>query len=261
MANNSITFFGTSDGTAQANFHHTSLLVRLGGATILLDCGAPVDVLLKRANADFNEIDAVVISHLHSDHVGGLAMLIQAMWLEQRTKPLPIYLPRGAVSIFQKWLHACFLFQETFNFRLQLRPIPENRTFSVKGVKIRAFPTTHLEMNRAQFGKKYRRVAFEAYEFLLEKSGKRIGWSGDFGAAADLAPLFREPLDTLVTEMAHCTKESLWEFLSRQNIRQVIFTHVGRTDRANLAEISGRVRKILGSKIVLFASDGDVVEI
>jgi 7,8-dihydropterin-6-yl-methyl-4-(beta-D-ribofuranosyl)aminobenzene 5'-phosphate synthase len=60
--------------------HGVSYLIRTDTATILLDIGhnpdrtpvAPFMQNLQALGVDFNEIDRVVISHLHPDHVGGL---------------------------------------------------------------------------------------------------------------------------------------------------------------------------------------------
>ena len=55
----SITFLGTSDGLPSADRHHASLLLRLAGQTILLDCGEPCSHTLKRMGVDFRNLDAV----------------------------------------------------------------------------------------------------------------------------------------------------------------------------------------------------------
>src|ERR1700688_2799209 len=93
---NSLQFLGTSDGLPSPDRHHASLLVRLGGQTLLFDCGEPCSHTLKRLGIDFNSIDAIFISHTHSDHIGGLPMLIQSMWLGSRERPLPIWVPPPA---------------------------------------------------------------------------------------------------------------------------------------------------------------------
>lgn len=45
---------------------------------LLLDCGAPAPLLLSRMGVDLAEVETVVISHLHGDHVGQLPMLLVA---------------------------------------------------------------------------------------------------------------------------------------------------------------------------------------
>src|SRR5208282_5839063 len=121
----SVTFLGTSDGLPSTNRKHASLLVRIAGRTVLLDCGEPCSHTLKRMGVDFNSIDAVVISHTHSDHVAGFPMLVQSMWLERRRRPLPVWIPRHAIRPLQNWLRACYLFDSLLPFRIQWRPLSE----------------------------------------------------------------------------------------------------------------------------------------
>ena len=61
-----------------------SYLVEAGGARVLFDCGLsggrPQSALVHNAallGADLDRLDAVVISHLHVDHVGGLRAMRQ----------------------------------------------------------------------------------------------------------------------------------------------------------------------------------------
>jgi 7,8-dihydropterin-6-yl-methyl-4-(beta-D-ribofuranosyl)aminobenzene 5'-phosphate synthase len=62
------------------------------GKTILFDTGGDGDVLLgnmRTPGFDPNEIDAVVISHAHGDHTGGLASFLD------RRDGVPVYIPGG----------------------------------------------------------------------------------------------------------------------------------------------------------------------
>lgn len=69
-----------------------SCLVRVGGKTLLFDTGRIGRILManmEKLDVDPEEIDVIVISHKHSDHVGGLRML-----LEECDRPR-VYLPEG----------------------------------------------------------------------------------------------------------------------------------------------------------------------
>jgi ribonuclease BN (tRNA processing enzyme) len=241
----SITFLGTSDGLPSADRHHASLLLRLGGQTILLDAGEPCSHTLKQAGFDFNSLDAIVVTHAHSDHIGGLPMLVQSCWLEQRSRPLPVYLPPGIIQPLRVWLHACFLFEELFPFALQLKPLTDS--------SFRVYPTTHLEHTRREFEGKHPQVRFEAFAVAFESGHKRVGYSGDLGGPEDLTPLF--PLDLLVCELAHFHPQELANFLKNKSLKRLVLTHLGRPIRARLAE----VQRILPDAI--FTTDGDTIQV
>ena len=62
---------------------------------VLVDAGLSVKDLNKRLaeiGEDPDSIDAVLITHEHSDHVAGLARFVR--WREKRKKPVPVYLSR-----------------------------------------------------------------------------------------------------------------------------------------------------------------------
>src|SRR5687768_17086560 len=88
----SLKCFGVGDGTPSAERNHSAYLYRLGTATLLIDCGEPVSRSFKATGLSYETIDRIFLSHLHSDHVGGLFMLLQGFWLEQRRQQLTIHL-------------------------------------------------------------------------------------------------------------------------------------------------------------------------
>ncbi len=112
----SVTFLGTSDGLPSPDRHYASLLVKFATQTILLDCGEPCSHTLKQMGEGFDAIDLVVISHTHSDHVGGLPMLLQSMSLERRRRPLTVWMPVHAIRLMREWLDACYLFEPQLGF-------------------------------------------------------------------------------------------------------------------------------------------------
>lgn len=69
-------------------------LVDAGGKKILVDCAAGTNYQLARARVDPNAIDAILITHLHADHVAGLVPLLGEMYLAGRKKHLEIYGPK-----------------------------------------------------------------------------------------------------------------------------------------------------------------------
>jgi ribonuclease BN (tRNA processing enzyme) len=255
----SVTFLGTSDGLPSADRHHASLLLRKAGQTILLDCGEPCSHTLKRMGVGFNTIDAVVISHTHSDHVAGLPMLIQSMWLEQRTRPLPIWMPRRAIRPLQNWLTTCFLFEQQFKFCIQWRALSEKTPVRVGPVRVAAYRTSHLDETRKHFAGKNPGVGFDAFCLVLETGDKRIGYSGDIGKPSDLLPLMKKSVDLLIVEVAHCAPGQLLAFLRDRPIRHVAFTHLSRSARARLQKFRRNALHALRPARVTFACDGDTI--
>ena len=98
-----LTFLGTGCGWPMADRYHSSLLLEEGGRRWLLDAGEPCSHRLKAMGVPFDSIDAVFISHGHSDHLSGLPMLMQGAWLEGRSRALPVYLPSELIAPVRMW--------------------------------------------------------------------------------------------------------------------------------------------------------------
>ena len=257
MAECSIRCFGVGDGWPCADRHHSSFLYRFGETSILVDCGEPISSSYKASGLSYDAIDQILLSHLHSDHVGGFFMLMQGFWLEARTKPLTVSLPKDGIKPIQRLLELSTVFPELLDFKLKFEALKVARVMEVGEVRITPFPTTHLEQLRHAFQKRYPH-RFEAFSFLLEAGKKRVAHSADIGKPEDLEPLLKKPLDLLVCELAHFQVEDLLAYLAGRPIKQILFMHVGRAQWANMPKTKRLVAKLLPDIPCTFAGDNEV---
>ena len=137
----------------------TAHLVSCFQRNILIDCGEGTQVQFRRFRLKFQKIDIICISHLHGDHVFGLAGLLSSMQLMGRTNALKIIGPKGLKKLIKAQLdlvgHGDF-------FPLDFHIISEDFTGTVyedKCIKIAAFPLNH-------------RITTFGYR-ILEKPNKR----------------------------------------------------------------------------------------
>ena len=72
----------------------TSTLIHLNGKNLLVDAGLGVSRSVCEQGVSLNHIDAIFITHLHSDHYLELGPLIHTAWVSGRTVPIPIYGPQ-----------------------------------------------------------------------------------------------------------------------------------------------------------------------
>jgi ribonuclease BN (tRNA processing enzyme) len=91
-----VTVVGSGDAFGSGGRFQTCIAVAVDDVPrVLVDCGATSLTALRRQQLDPNEIDAVVISHLHGDHFGGLPFLILDGQFRRRTRDLTVVGPAG----------------------------------------------------------------------------------------------------------------------------------------------------------------------
>jgi len=94
-----VTLLGTGTPFPNAERFGSAILVEGAGTKLLFDCGRGVVIRLTQAGVSPKEIDALFLTHLHSDHVVGIPDLWLSGWLLGRSKPLPIWGPQGTSSM------------------------------------------------------------------------------------------------------------------------------------------------------------------
>lgn len=94
-----VTILGSGSGKSELNRRHAAVLVQHRTGTFLLDCGEGTSQALLKHAIPADEITAIAISHLHPDHITGLYMLVQNLYLQGRKRPLSIYLPERVEDV------------------------------------------------------------------------------------------------------------------------------------------------------------------
>jgi len=86
-----VIILGTSNSIPSKNHENTHFVIIGENRNILVDCvGNPI-VRLEDAGLDINDLTDIIVTHFHPDHVSGVPLLLENMWLMGRTKPLSIY--------------------------------------------------------------------------------------------------------------------------------------------------------------------------
>ena len=82
-----VTLLGTGCPQVHDRRFGPASLVRIGGRSFLVDCGSGVTQRLVAAGTSGAALDAVLLTHLHSDHVVDLYQLIVSSWHQGRDRP------------------------------------------------------------------------------------------------------------------------------------------------------------------------------
>jgi ribonuclease BN (tRNA processing enzyme) len=118
------TIIGAGSGLPQLDLHLSGVVVQTEKHNLLLDCGEGTSKQLIRKGFDKDFLDAVLITHYHPDHVTGLYIFIQMLYLQNRTKLLKLFLPERPAA-FMESLHLFYTFEQRLPFELQVFEMAE----------------------------------------------------------------------------------------------------------------------------------------
>lgn len=97
-----VCLLGTSGMMPLPNRWLTSLMTRLGGSSLLIDCGEGTQVAIREKGWSVNPIDTICFTHFHGDHISGLPGLLLSMGNSDRREPVTLIGPKGLESIVGK---------------------------------------------------------------------------------------------------------------------------------------------------------------
>src|ERR1700727_156464 len=96
-----ITLLGTGSPVPDPNRAGPSTLVRAGGQAFLVDCGRGVLQRAAAVGVGAAGVTALLLTHLHSDHIAELGDLLITRWISTFAPipaPLPIIGPPGTAE-------------------------------------------------------------------------------------------------------------------------------------------------------------------
>ncbi|MFW5949910.1 MAG: MBL fold metallo-hydrolase [archaeon] len=76
-----LTFLGTGSAMPTGDRNQSGLLLETADRRLLVDCGSGVLNALAATDRGYEDIDAVLLSHHHLDHVADVLPLLKARWL------------------------------------------------------------------------------------------------------------------------------------------------------------------------------------
>jgi len=114
-----ITFLGTGGAVATEERDNTSLLVAQGKFLALVDCPGGVVQKIKKAGYLPQNLQAILVTHVHPDHIYGLPSLIHSLMLEDMT--LELYGSSASILFCQKLLDLFQLRENKIKCRVRFK--------------------------------------------------------------------------------------------------------------------------------------------
>lgn len=96
-----VCLLGTGGMMPLPNRWLTSLWLRFNGAGLLIDCGEGTQITMREQGWSMKNIDFILFTHFHGDHISGLPGLLLSIGNCERTEPLTLVGPRGLKRIVE----------------------------------------------------------------------------------------------------------------------------------------------------------------
>jgi ribonuclease Z len=94
-----LTILGTAPALPEPFCEYTYMVLQSGESVILVDCASSPVQRLAQAGVNFQDVDHLIITHCHPDHIYGIPVFFLALWLGGRTRPLHVYGPPGIAHV------------------------------------------------------------------------------------------------------------------------------------------------------------------
>ncbi|HMA69413.1 MAG TPA: ribonuclease Z [Candidatus Mcinerneyibacterium sp.] len=132
---------GTGSAVPSLKRNHSSTAIRRDGDIFLFDCGEATQLQIQKVKLKHSKFKAIIISHLHGDHIFGLMPLLSTLSLNGRTKPVKIFGPEGIKDYINYNLK---VIKGNLLFSLDIVEVKENKKYSIDSeVFLKPFKLEH----------------------------------------------------------------------------------------------------------------------
>jgi len=227
-----VTLLGTGSPMIDPNRAGPATLVRAGGQTFLVDAGRGVLMRAAAVGVGAADVTALLLTHLHSDHITDLTDVITTRWITTFTRtPLRVIGPPGTAAVVEATLAAL---APDIGYRIghhaditeppsvEVEEVTDGVVWGRDGVRISVGPTDH-------------RPVEPTIGFRVEFEGASMVLAGDSVPCASLDAL-AAGADALVHTVI---RKDLIQLVPNQRLRDILDYHSSVEQAANTAARAG----------------------
>jgi len=244
-------FCGTGTPRFAADRSQPCLVVIAGEQTLLFDAGQGALWAMEAMHSPWMSLDAIFLTHLHSDHISGVGEVIQNGWVAGRRQPVNVFGPSGTEGVIAGFreVYKPDIAERSSTFGLDKAEADQqlwgaveeididdkeiHTVYNRDGVLVKAFQVEHPHWD-------------QAYGYRIEYRGKTIVISGDTRAseqitrhAASADILVHEAYNRQMMTMAARAAGELALSTSPEVIDKIASVH---TETHALADIAERAK-------------------
>jgi len=238
-----LTLLGTGTAVPSLIRSSSAYLVQVEGKNILIDCGAGTIRRLLEAGISYQDIDLILLTHRHPDHIADIAALLFACRYHAapRRRDLAMVGAAGTREFFRQLNEAFGGHLISPHFDVTVHEVGEE-SWSWQGLRLAAAPVRHTAHSLA---------------YRMEFDGSSIAFSGDSDDCPELVRL-ADKADVFVCECAlpdgqkapgHLTPTLVGRVAAEADVDTLVLSHF--YPEVEQAPIESQVRKNYAGKLIL----------
>ena len=269
------------------NRRHTSFVIEHQGGVYWFDAGEGCAHTAHLLGVDLLAVQAIFISHVHMDHVGGLANLLWTMQklntgagerqgvMVSRDSPwslsgktVPVFIPNMKVGRGILDLLAGPTGRFRADFVVDAQSFEDGQIYQENGLRVEALHNRHL-------GEPPEGETWQSFSFRVEAGRKSVVFSGDVADVSEPGPLL-DRCDLFLMETGHHRAEDVCAYLrdAQKDVGRLGFVHHGRAILADPARELRKAQAVLSAPVgglntgramleerVFIADDGMTVDV
>ena len=264
-----LTLLGTGCPSVDFKRCGSSNLISTKSTKILVDCGSGVTQRLNQSKNSSVDIDALLLTHLHTDHVIDLYQLIISSWHSDRTSKWKIYGPKGTKKFVDK-IFLAWKSERKLRISYEKRKSSKALNYKVYEFKKEGFININ-DIKIKYFEVDHKPVPY-AYGFSFFSKNKKLTISGDTRPCESLM-LNAQNADVLLHEVFieyeinqtsglrskktlhnvkeyHTPSNLVGKVAKLSNCKKLVLTHFVPT-RFNISKLKKIVRKDFGKDPII----------
>ena len=264
-----LTLLGTGCPSVDFKRCGSSNLISTKSTKILVDCGSGVTQRLNQSKNSSADIDALLLTHLHTDHVIDLYQLIISSWHSDRTTQWKIYGPKGTKQFVDK-IFLAWKSERKLRISYEKRKSSKALNYKVYEFKKEGFININ-DIKIKYFEVDHNPVPY-AYGFSFFNNNKKLTISGDTRPCESLM-LNAQNADVLLHEVFidyeinkisglrskktlhnvkeyHTPSNLVGKVAKLSNCKKLVLTHFVPT-RFNISKLKKIVRKDFGKDPII----------
>ncbi len=246
-----ICFLGTGGSVATVERDNTSFLIRHNADLILIDCPGSVIQKVKKLGFEPTDIQSILVTHIHPDHVYGLPSFIHSLMLTECQ--VDLFGSEKAIDFCARFLELFHLLDEKIKCRIRFFPLGPDQNFTLASVI--ECTTKKVPHNESSLG----------FGFYFDTSGQSVYYSGDTPAHP---PLFESAAgaDYLIHDCSapsrffrkfpslktkHTNPLELGRYAQEAGIKCLIPCHFFGEFEYSLVEVEQEIRENYSGKLIV----------